>query len=242
EAIRAPLVPSYVFYDKTEAINWIKKTSYPKVFKLKGGAGASNVKLIKNQSKAINLVNIAFGKGFPQFDTWQNLKDRIEKFRRGKDTFKGLIKGVGRLFIKTDYAKLKSNEKGYVYFQDFIANNSFDTRVVVVANKAVAERRFVRNNDFRASGSGRFDYNDINIDCVKVAFEVAERLKLQSVAFDFVENAEGKPLIVEMSYGFGTKGIKQAPGYWDIMLQWHEKQFSPEEWILDSINKSFEKY
>src|SRR5690606_3394653 len=86
EAIEAPLVPSYVFYDKNEAIEWVKNTSYPKVFKLKGGAGATNVKLVTNQTQAIKLVNKAFGKGFSQFDSWQNLIDRIEKYKNGKDT------------------------------------------------------------------------------------------------------------------------------------------------------------
>jgi len=49
EAIDAPLVPSYVFYDKQQALEWANKTTYPKVFKLKGGSGSSNVKLIKNE-------------------------------------------------------------------------------------------------------------------------------------------------------------------------------------------------
>ena len=235
EAIEAPLVPSYVFYDKNEAIEWVKNTSYPKVFKLKGGAGATNVKLVTNQTQAIKLVNKAFGKGFSQFDSWQNLIDRIEKYKNGKDTAFGVLKGIGRFLIKTDFAKQQCNEKGYVYFQDFIPNNTFDTRVVIVDNKAVAERRMVRKDDFRASGSGRFDYNDINIDCVKTAFDIAERLKIQSVAFDFVEDENNNPLIVEMSYGFGTKGIKKAPGYWDSNLRWYAKEFSPEQWILNCV-------
>ena len=45
EAVDAPLVPSYVFYTKEEALAWASKTTFPKVFKLKGGASASNVKL-----------------------------------------------------------------------------------------------------------------------------------------------------------------------------------------------------
>ena len=45
EAIGAPLVPSYVFYDKQDSLNWAGSAVYPIVFKLKGGAGAANVKL-----------------------------------------------------------------------------------------------------------------------------------------------------------------------------------------------------
>jgi len=68
DAIGAPLVPSYVFYDKQEALDWVSKTTFLKVFKLKGGAGSSNVKLIKTQQEANKLIKQAFGRGFPQFD------------------------------------------------------------------------------------------------------------------------------------------------------------------------------
>src|ERR1035437_202885 len=35
EAINAPLVPSYVFYSSHDALEWVDKTSFPKVFKLR---------------------------------------------------------------------------------------------------------------------------------------------------------------------------------------------------------------
>src|SRR5690554_784330 len=68
DAIDAPLVNSYVFYTKTEALNWARKTSYPKVFKLKGGAGAANVMLARTQKNAQKLIKKSFGKGWPAFD------------------------------------------------------------------------------------------------------------------------------------------------------------------------------
>jgi glutathione synthase/RimK-type ligase-like ATP-grasp enzyme len=238
ESIGAPLVPSYVFYTKKEALDWINKTTFPKVFKLRGGAGASNVMLVKTKNEARKLTNIAFGRGFSQFNKWNNLKERIRKFKEGKDSIMGIIKGIGRLFIPTEFSKMYSREKGYIYFQEFIPNNNFDTRVVVVGKKAAAERRFIRENDFRASGSGKFSYENINSKAIEIAFEVAEKLKLQSVAFDFVEDSERNPLIIEMSYGFGVEGISKVPGFWDSSLQWHREEFKPQEWMIeDQINK-----
>src|SRR5690606_36233872 len=125
----------------------------PKVWKLKGGAGAKNVKLANNLSEATKLIDRAFGKGFSQFDRWGHFKERYNKWRAGRDSLAGVIKGIGRLIIPTEYAKLQSRDKGYIYFQKFIANNDSDTRVVIVGNRAVAEKRFVRKGDFRASGS-----------------------------------------------------------------------------------------
>lgn len=236
EAINAPLVPSYVFYDKQQALDWAKETTYPKVFKLKGGAGASNVKLVKSQSQAINLINQAFGRGFAQFDRIGYLKERFNKFKNGEDTFIGVLKGIARIFIVPEFAKKQSPEKGYIYFQDFMKNNNFDTRVVVVNGEfAAAEKRFVRKGDFRASGSGIFSYEDINLDLIKVAFDVANKLNLQSVAFDFVLDDNQKPMIIEISYGFGTDGINNVLGYWDHNLNWYEEKFSPQDLILDNL-------
>ena len=237
EAIDAPLVPSYVFYDKNEALDWAETTTYPKVFKLKGGAGAANVKLVRSNKEASKLINTAFGKGFSQFNRLGNLKERYKKYKSGQDTLLGVAKGFGRLVIPTKFAKMQSRERGYVYFQEFVPNNNHDTRVVVVAEKAVAERRMVRENDFRASGSGIFSFNDINIDAVRIALDVSKRLNLQSVAFDFVEDENSNPLIVEISYGFGTSGIDNAPGYWDSSLQWHEGKFNPQGWMVEDLLK-----
>ncbi len=51
ESIAAPLVDSYVFYSKKEAIKWVEETSYPKVFKLAGGASSSNVRALFRKSR-----------------------------------------------------------------------------------------------------------------------------------------------------------------------------------------------
>lgn len=228
EAIDAPLVPSYVFYEKQKAIDWANHTSYPKVFKLKGGAGATNVKLVRTKTEALKLINKAFGKGFAQFDRVNNFKEHYNNYKRGQDTLLGVAKGAGRLAILPDFAKQQPSEKGYIYFQGFIPNDGFDIRVVVIGGeKAVAEKRFVRENDFRASGSGKFSYESISSEVIKVSFEVASTLNLQAVAFDFVIDKNNKPLIIEMSYGFGTDGISGVPGYWDSQLDWYEGQFNP---------------
>jgi len=238
ESIGAPLVSSYVFYTKKEALVWIDKTTFPKVFKLRRGAGATNVKLIKSKSEACKLVKRAFGKGLSQFNKWNNLSERIRRFKEGKENITGIVKGIGRLFIPTEFAKMYPREKGYAYFQDFIPNNNTDTRVVVIGNRAMAEKRHVRKNDFRASGSGTYSYEDINIEAIKIAFSVSKTLKLQSAAYDFIFDKNDNPLIIEVSYGFGTKGIKEAPGFWTDDLEWHSGTVKPEEWILEDILKS----
>jgi len=237
EAIGAPLVPSYVFYDKKEAVEWVNQTTFPKVFKLRGGAGSANVQLVPTKKDAIRLVNRAFGKGFPQFNRRGNLKERIRKYKEGKDTLWGVCKGIGRLFIPTELAKMVGPEKGYVYFQDFIPNNTFDIRIIIVANKAFAIKRLTRKNDFRASGSGMIIYNKEEIDeqCVKIAFIVNEKIKSQSIAFDFVFDADNNPMIVEISYGFIKEVYDPCEGFWNKDLNWHEGPFDPYGWMVELV-------
>ena len=86
------------------------------------------------------------------------MKERFRKFSIGKATLWDLVKGSVRLFYTTEYARMAGREIGYVYFQDFIPQNNFDIRVCVVGDKAFAIKRMVRENDFRASGSGFIYY------------------------------------------------------------------------------------
>jgi glutathione synthase/RimK-type ligase-like ATP-grasp enzyme len=239
EAIGAPLVPTYVFYTKNEALEWIKKTTFPKVFKLRGGAGSENVILVKNHSQAEKLVNQAFRKGFKVYRPYSNLKERWRKYKLGKTDIKDITKGLIRFVYPPEFSKMHPIEKGYVYFQDFIPNNTFDIRVIVIDNKAFAIKRLTRKNDFRASGSGMIVYRKEEIDerCVKIAFDVNEKIKSQSIAFDFVFDAEHNPLILEISYGFVAEGYDPCEGYWDKDLTWHEGSFNPYGWMVDMMIK-----
>lgn len=240
EAIGAPLVPSYVFYDKQEALAWAKATIYPKVFKLKGGAGAANVRLVRSEGEARKLIGKAFGRGFPQYDRFTALKERFRKFRQKQASFFYVLKGIGRLLYTTDFAKQQPNERGYVYFQEFIPGNDSDLRVIVIGGRAFAVKRFVRENDFRASGSGAIEFSREAMDerCVALAFEVNKKLGAQVVAYDFVHDEAGNPLIVEICYGFAVEPYDACPGYWDEGLNWVEGGFVPQEWMVALLLKN----
>ena len=61
---RCPVSLPSVFYSKKKAIEWAKNTTFPKVFKLRGGAGSANVRLVRTRGQAIRLIKKAFGSGF----------------------------------------------------------------------------------------------------------------------------------------------------------------------------------
>jgi len=238
EAMGLPLVPSYIFYQESQALDWAKDTSYPKVFKLRNGAGSSNVRLVRNYRHALSLINRAFNKGFLPIDRWYRLREAIREFKWTSSSFKRCLKGAIRVVVPMKYVRTQKKEKGYIYFQDFIPNNTFDMRVIVVGDKAFAAKRMVRKNDFRASGSGVFNFNRqvINIDAVRMAFEAVRKLKTQCLAFDFVFDERKQPLIVEISYAFCTV-YDHCDGYWNKDLEWINENFSPQELMIESVLK-----
>lgn len=239
EAIGAPLVPSYVYFDINEALDWIKETTFPKVFKLRGGAGSANVRYVKNYYSAKKIIKQAFGRGFRNYEPFSALNEKIRKFKLGKASIIDVFKGIAHIFISPKYSKIKGREKGYVYFQDFIHGNSFDIRIVVVDNKAFAIKRMVRKNDFRASGSGFILYEKelVDEDTVILAFKLSDKLKTQCVAFDFVYDNK-KPRLLEISYGFVAEGYDRCPGYWDKSMNWIKGKFDPYGWMVEIVLKS----
>ena len=237
EAIDAHLAPSYVFFSKREALDWINQTSFPKVFKLRGGAGAANVKLVKNKSKAIQLIDKAFGKGFKQYEPLNNVKERWRKYKKGLTDFKDVLKGLLRFYKEPEFSKTIGYERGYIYFQDFIPNNDFDVRVIVIGNRAYALKRMVRKGDFKASGSGdmKFAKEEFDERCIKIAFDTNKKLNAQCLAYDFVFDENNNPLIVEVSFAFDVKAYDGCPGYWDEHLEWYEGKFNPQEWMVEDL-------
>ena len=233
-----PSPKSFVFFEREKAYEWAKTTSYPKVFKLRSGASASNVYLANNISEARALIKKAFGKGFRQFNRKTGVYDAFKHFLKGSGYFKELGKSLGKLVIHSTYERYKGKERGYVYFQDFIPNNKFDTRIIVIGSKAYGMNRQVRPMDFRASGSGRFIYEpeQINKDAVRLAFKVSKELNFNVMSYDFIFKNE-TPLIIEISYGFATKGSSKSLGYWDENLNWHSGKIAAEDWMVETVLK-----
>ncbi|RZK48109.1 MAG: hypothetical protein EOO99_11430 [Pedobacter sp.] len=238
ESIQAPMVPTYVFYDRKQSLEWAQVVNYPKVFKLRGGAGSSNVKLIKSIKECEKIISKAFSTGIPQFDKWNNLREQFLRFKNGKGNYLNIFKGLYRLFIPTKLEKASTRQINYVYFQEFIPGNDGDIRVIIIGDKAFIIERKNRENDFRASGSGIISYpdnNSANKACIELAFSTTEKLKGECIAFDFILRSDGSPLIVELSYAFTTAGYDKCKGYWNRNLEWFETPFNPQEWMVELV-------
>lgn len=223
-----PVVATNIFYNKVKAIEWVvSKASFPIVLKLKRGAGSQDVIKIDEREYAIKIINKLFGSGIisghiPGNDIWLkqfSLKKSIEKY----------LRSIYRQSRGLDFNRNYYLHKNYVLFQSFLPNNSFDTRVSIIGNRAFAFRRFNRDNDFRASGSGKIDYNidQIDIRCVEIAFRVSKTLTFSNMSYDFIF-FNNEPHICEISYTFQDIAVYKCPGFWDQKLKWHAGNFWPE--------------
>ncbi len=226
-----PMIETWIFWDQKSVLKWIKSATYPLVFKLKGGAGSSNVVLVQNIFEATKIVKKMFSKN-------GMLSNQIPI--RNNLTF---LRNITQLYSLRRFIAYKRGRIGpewlrpfwqihrdYVLFQRFLPNNKYDTRITIIGNRAFVFKRHVRPGDFRASGSGIIDYDTSKIDkrCLEIAYKISNKLNFQSMAYDFVYNEKNEPEIAEISYTFMDTAVYKCPGYFDEDINWHEGHFWPQ--------------
>ncbi len=234
-----PIIKSWIFWEKKDALKWAKDVALPVVFKLSGGAGSMNVVLIKKRAELFRLINLMFGCGIADrsIKTSDSLapglsRRLIKKLAIGKRRF------LNQTITHRNSTPNWILHKNYALFQEFLPNNDFDTRVTVIGNRAFAFRRFNREDDFRSSGSGiiKYDTGEINLEFVKVALEMSSKLGFQSMAYDFLYGKNGEIQFCEMSYAYVDLAVYKCPGYWDENLKWHEGHYWPQLFhLIDAL-------
>ena len=107
-------------------------------------------------------------------------------------------------------------QQDYVYWQKLASEHDGDYRVTVIGDYIAGLRRRAKLGDFRASGSGDFDYLDWSdpkaAKCAALAIEISEALGINCVAFDFVIN-RSRPKVLEMSSSWHWESCINMPLY-----------------------------
>ncbi len=242
--IKAPLVNTWVFWKYEEAMNFIEKeANYPLIFKLAVGAGSANILKINSAGEAKKVVNRIFRRNivpysFNEYKPELVLKHPRQLLRRVTDSLRYIFK---REYPPIDYYDIQKN---YAYFQEYIPENHYDIRITVIGNRAFGFIRYNRPGDFRASGSGRIDYDikKIPLECVQIAHDISKKCGFQSMAYDFLTSKNNEHLIGEISYCYVNSAVYGCSGFWDRNLNWHEGQMWPEEaHVEDFVNLINEK-
>lgn len=230
-----PVIDTKIFWDYDHAVAYLNQADFPLVIKLPKGAASRNVVFVKSHKEARKIIHQVFKKGVRTggLKTRSNLVSfaNTGMFQYGKLLLKSQLQKIGLKQYNPDQWQI---HKDSILFQKFLPDNPFDTRITVIGKRAFGFRRMVRKNDFRASGSGDFDYDPNNIDkqCVEIAFNVTKKLNFTTMAYDFLYDTDKKPYIGEISYCFVDWVFYGSGGFWDEKLNWHESKQWPQYYQL----------
>ena len=90
-------------------------------------------------------------------------------------------------------------QKDYVLFQQYVENDGYDIRVIVVDNHVFGYYRKAGQNDFRASGSGVVEKRGLPEPAIRIARKVAADLNQAYLSVDFLKTHDNQYLIIEMA-------------------------------------------
>jgi hypothetical protein len=237
QAAGIPTAKTWVFWFRQDAIEFCRTAQYPLVVKLAGGITSENVRLLKSFDEAQYWIDRLFSAGTvalerPKLNGFRGAK------RRTKDSLRLLLKG-----LPPSPSRRSDLHRDYLLVQEFLPDNTHDTRITVIGNRAFGFRRFNRPDDFRASGSGRIDWDrsKIDLDIVRLAFRTARKLRTQSLAVDGMYR-DGKPVLVEISYYYEGWALEECPGHWEMRgdgdnapLEWVEGKVRPQDAMLEDF-------
>lgn len=90
--------------------------------------------------------------------------------------------------------------KNIFYMQKFMADATFDLRVMMSGDKAFGYYRYPKKGDFKASGAGNYEKKEIPEDVLRLAYDIKRKLGVRQVGVDFLYSpAEGKYYVIETS-------------------------------------------
>jgi glutathione synthase/RimK-type ligase-like ATP-grasp enzyme len=236
QAAGVPSPETRVFWSRDSALEFCRSASYPLVMKLSSGFQSANVRLLRSRRQAEHWIAKMFGPGVTSLNP-QSSPGRIA-LQRARAALR-------RVTGSSTRGELNRSElqHGYFYVQEFLGENAFDTRVTVIGDRAFAFRRFNRPGDFRASGSGRIDWDpeQIDLDSIRLAYRVARQLKTQSIAVDVLRR-RSEHVICEISYTYASWAVRDCPGHWILQddagtghLAWVDGKMAPEDAIFDDF-------
>lgn len=239
QALGIPATPTWVFWKKDEALQFVAGAEYPLVIKFESGASSTNVGLLKNAAEAEWIVKRLFGPGARSLEA---------DFGELRLTWKQRLRAAGRILTTgrhPDLAQPLELRQGRIYLQTFLKGNDFEQRIVVIGRRAFARRRLNGPNDFRASGYGLGDRDPSKIDprAVRLAYDVARKLDTQCLAVDMLQK-DGEPVVSEVTYAFHSRKLQMHPGHWVLegepergSLRWVEGNLWPEEAQIEDFLK-----
>lgn len=194
---------------------------YPLVLKKVDGSGSRGVFLINNEKQLIEKIS----------------KKRFSFNIRGLIYLKEKIKRI--MFRKNNLGKIEffTDYENYVV-QEFIPNLKFDYKVLIFFNKYYVLKRNIKDNDFRASGSGSFEFVEVDESLLEYAKKVFEIFSEPFISLDICFDGQNYYLIEYQGIHFGLYTHKYSKGFYqnkDEHWKFFNEKVSIEEDIVYSL-------
>lgn len=92
-----------------------------------------------------------------------------------------------------------------------------------------------RDNDFRASGSGKIIYEELPKECLNISYEMFKKLNCSTMAFDFVKS-NNSWVVLEMSYTYDPDAIYNCDFHYELP-NFNKKlgKIKPQKIIIDNL-------
>lgn len=242
ESIEAPMPKSFYYYNLADLETAIenKEFSFPIIAKLRNGSGSHNVKKIDSAEELKSYGKKMFSSGLSSVPSLMYKASSNIKSSRNLKTFINRAKRIPEFLRSLSNAKKFNIERGYVYLQEFIPNEGYDLKVVVVGDKLSYIGRNIRKGEFRASGGGDlfYDRSRVTKDVIDSAFKTSDDLGFLCMGYDYVVNSKTeKGIIIEISYGFSHQALLDANGYFDRNGKWYDEPMNVPYEILKNLLK-----
>lgn len=242
ESVNAPIPKSFYYYDEKSLQSALtKKTiSFPIIAKLRNGSGSHNVKMLRNSEELQSYGRKMFTSGLNSAPSLMYKASSNIRSSKSLRTFINRAKRIPEFLRSLANAKKFNVERGYVYLQEFIPNEGYDLKIVVVGDKLSFIGRNIREGEFRASGGGDifYDKSKVTKNVIDSAFKTSDDLGFQCMGYDYVvDKSSGKGIIIEISYGFSHEALLQAGGHFDRQGIWHAEPLNAPHEIVKNLLK-----
>ena len=197
---------------------------YPLIYKSISGAGSKNVFMVKNENDLKKIV-----KKNNKYNGYYiyNFKRLIKQF-----VFKN--KFISEYYDEDRYT-------GQYVLQEFFPELKEDWKVLVFGEKLFVLNRKVRDNDFRASGSGKLEYNDVPKEVLDFSLKIFSKLDLPVASLDVAFNNNRCELIEFQGLHFGPYTLINSPYYYKKVKNRWKKIFGKSSLEKEFV-ESYAKY
>lgn len=220
--INAP--KSWLVGTMEDLYRYIGELSFPLVFKTSMGFGSSGVEKIDN---AKQLISITKNSLLPIHQRPNNLLRRLKQSKYHDEKI---------LLYKDKYP----SHVGRIILQEYLEGLTYDWKILVFGKACFCLKRYVRNDDFRASGSGKFTFDEVpSNSLLDFALNVTKKLDTPWASLDIAKYKNEYKLIEYQCVHFGMYTLMRNFRYFEkVDGEWVSRAVedaSPEQFMCNAL-------